>query len=74
MGVAKAVVEATTQPLLASKEKAVSAMVMQALESGQIEECNSLYPFLGKETLHKLADELVKKYGFKGIKGLAPFL
>lgn len=62
----------TLAPFLS--EEILDELVLKMIEEGKAENCAGLYPFLGKDTLYKLADILVKKHGFNAIRDLAPFL
>ncbi|HEX3022411.1 MAG TPA: helix-turn-helix transcriptional regulator [Lachnospiraceae bacterium] len=55
-------------------ESTLEGIVMTAFESEEMKACAGFYPFLSKEFLQKLADMMVKKYGFSSIVSLAPFL
>ncbi|HEX3076909.1 MAG TPA: helix-turn-helix transcriptional regulator [Lachnospiraceae bacterium] len=55
-------------------ESTLEGIITTALESDQMKACTGFYPFLDKEYLQKIADMMVKKYGFGSIVSLAPFL
>lgn len=55
-------------------EDDLGELTIKAAKSDNIDLVNKLAPYIDEDTLHDIADILVKKHGISGIKGIASYL